>query len=170
MKLLLIVGKKKAGKTALIEKLLSGLTSKGYKLGSIKHTTHDHQFDREGTDSFRHARAGAQTTLLMSPNKRVVFSDSLKNKDFDDLLGWLFDGCDLIIGEGFKESRFPKIEVLGDGTDGNPLCTPEDNLLAVVGEKKPGLPLLHFRKDQVDQIMKFVEERLLNRANKTEAP
>jgi molybdopterin-guanine dinucleotide biosynthesis protein B len=161
MRILFIVGRKKAGKTTLIEKLLSGLKEKGYKLGSIKHTSHDHQFDREGTDSFRHARAGAETTLILSPHKAALFSESMRKRDLDQLFDFLFKDCDLIIGEGFKGSPFPKIEVLGTDAAITPICGLQDKLVAVVGAGTTGLPVAHFKMDQLEEIIKFVEEKFL---------
>lgn len=163
MSILFIVGRKKAGKTTLIEGLLSGLRERGYKLGSIKHTSHNHEFDREGTDSFRHAKAGAETTLILSPRKVALFSESMKNRDFSQLLDFIFADCDLIIGEGFKESPFPKIEVMGSGKDAGPICGLQDNLVAVVSDKKTELSIPHFKMDQVVEIINFVEEKFLKR-------
>ncbi len=170
MRILFIVGRKKTGKTTLIEKLLLRLKEKGYKLGSIKHTSHDHQFDREGTDSFRHAQAGAGTTLIISPRKVALFSESLGNRNLDQLLSFLFRDCDLIIGEGFKESKFPKIEVLGTDMDLSPSCSLQDNLVAIVGGGETELPIPHFKMDQVDEIIKFIEEKILKKAENEESP
>lgn len=161
MSILFIVGRKKAGKTTLVERLLSSLGDRGYKLGSIKHTSHNHEFDREGTDSFRHAKAGAETTLILSPHKVALFSESMKNRDFHQLLDFIFADCDLIIGEGFKGSPFPKIEVLGSAKDTVPTCGLQDNLIAVVGEGKTELSVPHFTADQVVEITNFVEEKFL---------
>ena len=163
MKILFIVGRKKTGKTTLIERLLSGLKARGYRLGSIKHTSHDHQFDREGSDSYRHARAGAETTLLISPNTIACFSVSLRKRKLDQLLDFLFRDCDLIIGEGFRESPYPKIEVLGTGADCAPSCALQDNLIAVVGKRKTELPVPHFTMDQVEEIIDFVEKKFPDR-------
>jgi molybdopterin-guanine dinucleotide biosynthesis protein B len=160
-KVLLIVGRKKSGKTTLIEKLISGLKSRGYRVGSLKHTAHGHVLDREGTDSFRHARAGAETTLIISPGRMAIFSESLENRDLADVLDFLFADCDLTIGEGFKRSGFPKIEILETGKYDSPISGPDDNLLAVVSEKDPGLTVPHFGIDQVDSIIEFIEARFL---------
>jgi molybdopterin-guanine dinucleotide biosynthesis protein B len=160
-KIILIVGRKKSGKTELVEKLLAGFKAKGYRVGSLKHTGHNHELDREGTDSFRHARAGAESTLIISPERMAFFSASPENRDLDHLLSALLGHCDLIIGEGFKRSKLPKIEVVDTRSHDGPLCGTDDNLLAVVSERDPGLPLPHFRGDQVDEIIEFVEARLL---------
>lgn len=163
MKILFIVGRKKTGKTTLIEKLLSGLKEQGYRLGSIKHTSHDHQFDREGSDSFRHAQAGAGTTLLISPNTIACFSRDLRKRKLDELCDYLFRDCNLVIGEGFKGSPYPKIEVLGEDAESVPTCSEQDNLIAIVGNKKTGLPVPHFSIDQVEEIIGFIRKKFLDK-------
>ena len=41
------------GKTTLIENIVKLLTSRGYKVGTIKHTCHDFDVDCEGKDSYK---------------------------------------------------------------------------------------------------------------------
>ena len=88
MKILLVVGKKKVGKTTLIENLITGLVARGRKIGSMKYTTQDHQFDTPGKDSFRHAQAGAESTLILSPTKIALFSRTLRKKKFEKGRGY----------------------------------------------------------------------------------
>ena len=54
-----VVGTKGSGKTTTIEYLISRLSDEGYKVGSIKHVHHpDFSIDTDGTDTWRHTRAG----------------------------------------------------------------------------------------------------------------
>ena len=92
MKILLVVGRKKRGKTTLVEQLIPQFKDRGYRVGSIKYTTGDHIFDIPGKDSFRHARAGAESTLILSPNKVALFSDHRPGRDLDELFGFFFRG------------------------------------------------------------------------------
>jgi molybdopterin-guanine dinucleotide biosynthesis protein B len=161
MKILLVVGKKKTGKTTLIEKLIAGLKSKGYKIGSIKYTTQNHEFDTPGKDSFRHAQAGAESTLILSPTKIALFSRTLRRKSIDELLDFAFADYDLVIGEGFKNSSFPKLEVFDSKKHSGMLCSPEDNLIAVVGDYDPSIDVPYFSADRVDCLSKFIEDRFL---------
>jgi molybdopterin-guanine dinucleotide biosynthesis protein MobB len=50
-----IVGESKSGKTALIEKLIPELKSRGYRVATAKHAAHGLAFDKPGKDSWRHA-------------------------------------------------------------------------------------------------------------------
>jgi molybdopterin-guanine dinucleotide biosynthesis protein B len=162
MKILLIVGKKKTGKTTLVEKLIPILRSKGYRVGSIKYTTEDHEFDTPGKDSYRHTQAGAESTLILSPSKIALFSQSLRNRNLDQIVDFVFSDCDLVIGEGFKDSPFPKIEVFDSHKHTGLLCSPEDNLIAVVGDVDPSGQVPHFSPDQTGALVEFIEDRFLN--------
>jgi molybdopterin-guanine dinucleotide biosynthesis protein B len=161
MKILLVVGKKKAGKTTLIERLIARLKNKGYKIGSIKYTTQDHEFDTPGKDSFRHAQAGAESTLILSPTKIALFSRTLRRKSIDELLDFAFADYDLVIGEGFKNSSFPKLEVFDSKKHSGMLCSPEDNLIAVVGDTYPSLKVPYFSPIQIDSLIEFIEDHFL---------
>ena len=59
MKVLHIVGRKKHGKTTLLEELIRELTARGLRVGTLKHCGHEHELDTPGTDSFRHGKSGA---------------------------------------------------------------------------------------------------------------
>ena len=159
MKILLVVGKKKVGKTTLIENLITGLVARGRKIGSMKYTTQDHQFDTPGKDSFRHAQAGAESTLILSPTKIALFSRTLRKKKFEELSDFIFADCDLVIGEGFKNSAFPKIEVFDSTKHEGLLCSPEDNLVAAVGDVDPSFAVPYFPPNQIDSLIEFVEDR-----------
>jgi len=161
MKIVLVVGKKKTGKTSLIEKLVAALKLKGYRIGSMKYTTRDHEFDTPGKDSHRHAQAGAESTLILSPTQIALFSRTLRAKNLDQLLDFVFADCDLVIGEGFKNSTFPKIEVFDTQKHSGLLCSPEDNLIAVFGDIDPSGKVPYFSPDQIDSLIEFVENHFL---------
>ena len=46
--ILSLVGKSNAGKTTLLEKIVRELTSRGYKIATIKHDAHSFEIDHEG--------------------------------------------------------------------------------------------------------------------------
>lgn len=168
MMILLVVGRKKRGKTTLVEKLIGEFKDRGYKVGSIKYTTGDHIFDIPGKDSFRHAQAGAESTLILSPGKIAFFSDHRPSENIDELLGFLFAGYDLIIGEGFKDSPYPKIEVMDCTRDKVPLCGSQDNLRAVVCDAGVDSPVRVFSSDQTRELTDYAERDLFPRRQKQE--
>ena len=100
------------GKTTLIEKMISELTQRSYKISDIKHTHHRFYVDRPGKDSYRHREAGAQEILLVS-DQRWVLMHELKDTAEPSMQEQLskLSPCDLVIVEGFKAAAIPKIEL-----------------------------------------------------------
>jgi len=106
-----IIGESKSGKTTLIEKLISELQSRGYRVASIKHSVHKLDFDKPGKDSWRHLQAGSSATAIVSPDQVVVIKPVPKEPDLKQIARLFGNECDIILTEGFKESTAPKIEV-----------------------------------------------------------
>ena len=75
MNLFGIVGWKNAGKTGLMERLVSEITSRGYRVSTVKHAHHSFDVDHEGKDSHRHRVAGATEVLLASRNRFALMHE-----------------------------------------------------------------------------------------------
>lgn len=109
MKIISVVGYKKTGKTTLVEHLVSALSKRG-SVGTIKHM-HEHMINTPGTDTWKHANAGADVVVAVTPEELVKFSkDNNLTRAIDELAN---EGMDFAVVEGFKESKLPKI-ALGD--------------------------------------------------------
>src|SRR5690606_25979291 len=66
-----IAGYKNAGKTTLVVALVSELTSRGWRVGTVKHAHHDFDIDHPGKDSFLHRQAGASEVIVSSARRRA---------------------------------------------------------------------------------------------------
>lgn len=109
MKVISIVGYKKSGKTTLVEQLVSSLKKHG-TVGTAKHL-HEHNIEEPGTDTHKHAVAGADVVIAVTPNELVKFS---KNNNLVTALDELADsGMDFGVVEGFKDSSLQKIALGG---------------------------------------------------------
>lgn len=106
-----IVGESKTGKTTLIEKLISELKSRDFRVATIKHSIHHLDFDRTGKDSWRYLEAGSGATAIISPDRLVLIKPVTGDPELKDIARLLGDDYDIILAEGFKQSRVPKIEV-----------------------------------------------------------
>lgn len=138
-----VSGIKNSGKTTLITKLLPIFKQNGLKVATIKHDGHDFTGDVPGTDTFQHMAAGAYGTAVFS---KYRFMAVKQQKDVTEAeLCQLFPEADLILLEGFKESRYPKIEVIRKGVSVGSVCKKE-HLLAVASDFTPegceGTPVL----------------------------
>jgi molybdopterin-guanine dinucleotide biosynthesis protein MobB len=110
--LISIVGRSKSGKTTLLEKLIPEFTERGYRVGTIKHHFHsDETLDTPGKDTHRHAQAGAERVILVSPLTTVTFDYHPQPPSLQEVAARMAD-FDLVLTEGFSRAGLPAIEVL----------------------------------------------------------
>lgn len=154
-----IVGKSESGKTTLIEKIIPELKRRGYRVGIVKHAHHGFEMDRKGKDSYRHRLAGADTVMIASPGQIAMVKD-VPNECLDDLVPF-FGDMDILISEGFKRDRAPKIEVYRKERHDQPACLKDDTLLAMVSDTPLELSVPQFASDDIDAITEFIVARFL---------
>lgn len=127
-----VVGAKGAGKTFLIERLLPELRRRGYRVAAVKHDVHGFEVDREGTDTWRFARAGADVVAIAGPEKVAVVrgvDGEASLRQVQELVG----KADLILLEGYSREPVPKIEVRRAGVHSD-RPAPAGPILAVVAD------------------------------------
>jgi len=151
-----VAGARNSGKTTLIEKLVPELLARGAKVATIKHTNHDHTFDAEGKDSYRHRRAGADLTVAVSDTELALFAPPDKRylESINELIAACFDIC---LVEGDKRSDRAKLFLTRDME--NLGATVPDNIIATYGGKTclPELP--HFQLGEIVPLGEFIMER-----------
>ncbi len=162
-----IVGKSDSGKTTLIEKIVRELKSRGYKIATIKHDAHSFDIDHEGKDSWRHKHAGADVSIISSPEKVAVVQDTSMDHSLADLRDkWVRD-VDIILSEGYKREHHPKIEVFRSELKRELLCKEDDNLVAIAGdpsEPPKGIPV--FDLNDPKPMCDFIEKRFLGQSKR----
>ena len=125
-----VSGVKNSGKTTMMEKLIAELSRRGLKVAAIKHDGHDFTPDVPGTDSWRFGQAGACGYAVYSPVRYELVR--MTPTDERDFLA-AFPDADVILLEGFKDSAYPKIEVVRAGNSEGPVCDTA-TLLAVCSD------------------------------------
>lgn len=103
-----VVGYSGSGKTTFLEKLIPELKRYGLRVAVVKHDAHEFEIDREGKDSYRLTKAGADVTGLVS-NKKAVLMEN-RAISLQDVLNKI-NQVDVILTEGFKTEKWPKILV-----------------------------------------------------------
>jgi molybdopterin-guanine dinucleotide biosynthesis protein B len=94
-----VIGFKDAGKTRVVEVLVAELTRRGHRVGTLKHTAEDVSLDKPGTDTWRHAEAGAVASAILSDKRTAIFLKRMMSlQRAADSLGEI----DYIVLEGFK--------------------------------------------------------------------
>ena len=137
MRLYGIVGWKNAGKTGLMERLVTEICGRGFSVSTIKHAHHVFDVDHPGKDSYRHRQAGA-TEVLLASRKRFALMHELRGEAeprLEDLLAKLAP-VDLVLIEGYKRDAHPKVEAFRAET-GNPLIAQEDPTIKAVASDVP---------------------------------
>jgi molybdopterin-guanine dinucleotide biosynthesis protein B len=155
-----IAGKSNSGKTTLLEKLIFELNSRGYKIGSVKHTHNGFDFDKKGKDSWRHKKAGARATLVITDTKFALVKED--TRPYVEKIQSFLGDMDLILAEGFKKQPLTKIEIFRTNSDHKePMCLDDPNLVAFVTDSDyhPNVPV--FGLDDVREIASFIENNYL---------
>jgi molybdopterin-guanine dinucleotide biosynthesis protein B len=132
MKRVHVVGCKNSGKTTLIVDLVRELTGRGYRVGTVKHSSHRHELDVPGKDSHRHRAAGGCPAAAVTETMIAVHFPVGEGRSSYEQLGPYYAGCDLVIVEGGLDSQAPKVE-MWRGVLGNPsLAGAHDDIAAVI--------------------------------------
>jgi len=155
-----VVGFKGAGKTRLIEKLVGRLSSRGYRVGTLKHSTPHHPLDTPGKDTWRHREAGAEASAIIADGRAAIFIDRpLTPSEALEILGPL----DFVILEGFKSIEYiPRILVVRrpsevmELSNGLEIAVVSDQSLEGLGIEVPTLSF-----DEVEELASIVEERAI---------
>ncbi|MBR4944953.1 MAG: molybdopterin-guanine dinucleotide biosynthesis protein B [Peptococcaceae bacterium] len=131
-----VSGVKNSGKTTLIEKLIPQFEKQGLAAAVIKHDGHSFLADPENTDTGRYMKAGAWGTAVFDGEKFKVIK---RNQTAEELLLEQFADADIVLLEGFKNSSWPKVEIVRKGNSEQPVCR-VDTLLALVTDLPLTLP------------------------------
>src|SRR3954465_1595345 len=126
MKIIGIAGWSGAGKTTLLTRVIPRLTAYGLRVSTIKHAHHSFDIDQPGKDSHTHRAAGATEVLIASTNRFALMHElrGAPEPPLEELLQKL-SPVDLVVVEGFKTARHPKLEVFRAAV-GKPALHPDD--------------------------------------------
>jgi molybdopterin-guanine dinucleotide biosynthesis protein MobB len=132
-----VTGWKNAGKTGLMERLVTEITGRGITVSTVKHAHHTFDVDHPGKDSHRHRVAGATEVLLASRNRFALMHELRDEAEptLEELLSKLMP-VDLVLVEGYKRDRHPKVEAFRAET-GNDLIAPGDPTIRAVASDTP---------------------------------
>ncbi|WP_193140640.1 molybdopterin-guanine dinucleotide biosynthesis protein B [Meridianimarinicoccus sp. MJW13] len=158
MRLFGVAGWKNAGKTGLMERLVTEITGRGLSVSTVKHAHHAFDVDHAGRDSHRHRQAGASEVLVASGHRWALMHE-LRNRAEPplELLLDKLSPVDLVLIEGYKRERHPKIEAWRQAA-GHALIAPEDPTIRAVASDMvlPDLTVPRFDLDDTGAIADFI--------------
>lgn len=155
-----VAGFKNAGKTTLVEKLVTELTRRGHRISTVKHAHHSFDIDHEGRDSFRHRKAGACEVAVVSRHRWAIIHESRDEAEpgLEEILAKLAP-CDLVIVEGYKRDGHDKIEVRNLDLAHPQLAGDDPTVVAVAANGTVAhSPVPVFDRDDVTALASFIED------------
>ncbi|HXZ21797.1 MAG TPA: molybdopterin-guanine dinucleotide biosynthesis protein B [Pseudolabrys sp.] len=137
MRIIGLAGWSGSGKTTLVTKLIPCLIARGVNVSTLKHAHHGFDLDQPGKDSFFHRAAGATEVIISSAKRWAILHELREETEWD--LGALvakMSPVDLVLVEGFKRDRFPKLEV-HRAANRKPLIHPDDPQIVAIASDIP---------------------------------
>jgi molybdopterin-guanine dinucleotide biosynthesis protein B len=156
-----IVGKNSnTGKTTVMCRIIEALKSKGYRVGTIKHDVHGFDMDKPGKDTWKHAQAGSDLVMISSPEKFAMIQKVEEERRLEDIVREV-DGVDILITEGYKREKFPKLEVFRQAAADCLLCD-EEELFALVTDQLFDVKVPQYGFQDIDELVELIEQQFLN--------
>jgi molybdopterin-guanine dinucleotide biosynthesis protein MobB len=140
--MLIVVGKRHSGKSTLIEYITGELTRQDLKVGALKHSSHTHSIDRQGSDSDRFRVAGAVPSAFSTPDGCAIYYACNRSENQNKVLNNHFKNCDILLVESFKNVQGPKIWICSD----QDMDEIPGETIAIIDDKKENfdLPVFQF--------------------------
>lgn len=163
MKIFGLTGWSGSGKTTLIVKLLPALIARGLRVSTLKHAHKGFDIDYPGKDSHNHRTAGATEVVVSSPTRWAVMHELRGESEptLEELIARVTP-VDLLLVEGFKRDRHPKLEVWRRAV-GKALIAVEDPTIVAVASDgavpEAGVPV--FDLEDADGIAGLIAERAM---------
>jgi molybdopterin-guanine dinucleotide biosynthesis protein B len=158
MRIFGIAGWSGSGKTTLLTRLIPLLTARGFRISTLKHAHHGFDVDQPGKDSYVHRQAGAVEVMVSSANRWALMHEhrGAPEPGLEELLPHM-SPVDLVIVEGFKRHRHPKLEVFRPSVGKPLLCREDPTVLAVASDETiADLPVPRLELEDVAGIADFV--------------
>lgn len=132
MRIIGLAGWSGSGKTTLLAKVIPRIVARGKRVSTLKHAHHGFDLDQPGKDSHAHRTAGASEVLISSA-KRWALMHELRDEPEPHLRELLtrLSPVDLVMVEGYKRERIPKLEIYR-AEIGKPLLHLEDDWIVAI--------------------------------------
>ena len=140
---------------------------------TIKHGSHTFNIDPVTTDTYRHYHEGnAERVAMAAPDKFALIVRWSEEQGPEAIAAKHMSDADIVVCEGFKRSRLPKIEVYRRAAHESPLYDPadptaKDYLVVVSDVAMPGATVPVIRLDDpawLDALAALVEDRIMRPA------
>lgn len=162
-KIIAISGYSGSGKTTLLKQVIARLREQNFRIGVLKHAHHDIELDLPGKDSYELRKAGAMQTMVACDNRYALICETPNQPANLDQLLAQFTDVDLVLVEGFKDEKIPKIICHRPAT-GKPLFV-DELTLAVASDCQLDVMLPQLDINQPDQVVDFIKQQICPSVN-----
>lgn len=157
------VGRSGSGKTTLLTQVIAELERLGVRVAAVKHVPqYDIVSDAVGSDTYRFWNAGASAVVLVGKDRVVKTCRHTEEPDIATLVAGL-DGAELVLLEGFKWSRYEKVEVVRAACDPVPLPDLDGRIAYVTDVPLADPDCAVFGFGEVAKLVAFLMGRCLDR-------
>ena len=152
------------GKTTLLRQLIPLLRARGLRISVIKHAHHDFDLDFPGKDSYELRKAGAEQTVICTTTRMALvteFNHPSEEPSLQQIIATLDTGrVDIVLVEGYKDIRFPKIELHRQAMKTPYLHQQDDSIIAIACDTELAadvtIPVLDI--NDVEAIARYIYE------------
>jgi molybdopterin molybdotransferase len=155
-----IVGKSQSGKTVLMEQLIAEFKRRGYKVAALKHSHGGMEIDHPGKDSWKFAQAGSDAVCISSPDKLSFIKKLDHDLNIEEIMPIVGPEFDLVLAEGFRKSKIPKIEVHRKELGDDLLCSLEE-LSAIVTDGSLDTDITQLSWGDTVAVADFIEKNFV---------
>jgi molybdopterin-guanine dinucleotide biosynthesis protein B len=166
-----VIGRKHSGKTTLTVRLCAELHRRGHRVMTIKHGSHTFNIDPSTTDTYRHYHEGqAERVAMAAPDKFALIVRWGEEEGPEAIAARHMSDADIVVCEGFKQSRLPKIEIFRQSAHATPLyeatAPAAGDYVAIVADGEvpsAGVPVIRLDEATwVATLADLVERRIMN--------
>jgi len=150
------------GKTTLLRQIIPALKQRGLRVSVIKHAHHDFDLDFPGKDSYELRKAGADQTVICTMTRMAMITEFAKPTDepeLEQLVASLDSSrADIVLVEGYKDIRFPKIELHRAALRKPYLYQNDDSVIAIACDTQPpeGITIPVLDINDIGAIARFI--------------
>ena len=157
------------GKTTLLRQVIPALKARGLRVSVVKHAHHDFDLDFPGKDSYELRKSGADQTVICTMTRMAMiteFQRPSEEPELQEIIASLdSDRADIVLVEGYKDIRFPKIELHRDALRKPYLYQNDDSVIALAcdGDAPEGIDIPVLDINDIETIARFIYEDFYQR-------
>ena len=161
MKIVNIVGASALRERNLVDKLILSLRFEGCSVSTIKRAPDGFDLDQPGKTSYERREAGCKEVMLVGDRRLVLMSEFRDDPQpsLRELVARL-GPVDIVVAEGFKDAAVPTVEVFVRARHGEPRCTRDPNVIALVSDEVIETRVPRFDADDAEGLCRFLTRSL----------